>query len=137
MEDFYITLNNCKRRVRKWYNGRYIDRNEYLEDFPQDPLNLHVDPDKLSQPMKKLFDDKCDKCRNHSMCKYNSKDCWENLFNPIPNGIMAYILATRHKSDIVRNKISEEDLARLVEEYKAKAALANNGKKPNNQTNIN
>lgn len=118
--DFRQTLDCCKRRIRRIFNGVYIDKNEYLEDFPQDPENIHVDVNKLTQHMKQSFDNKCNGCMNENCewCKYNSLSCWDELFNPIPNGLMAYLLSTPHKSDIVRNEITDNELKVLITDYK-------------------
>ena len=118
--DFYKTLNNTKRRIRTIFNGYYVDRNEYLEDFPIDPMNLRVDVNKLTPHMKEQFDAKCDKCINKSCewCRYSSQSCWDELFNPIPNGLMAYLLSTQYKSPIVRNEITDNELKVLITDYK-------------------
>jgi hypothetical protein len=118
--NFRQTLDCCKRRIRRIFNGVYIDKNEYLEDFPQDPENIHVDVNKLTQHMKQSFDNKCNGCMNENCdwCKYNSLSCWDELFNPIPNGLMAYLLSTPHKSDIVRNEITDNELKVLITDYK-------------------
>ena len=118
--DFRITLDCCKRRVRRIFNGFYIDKNEYLEDFPKDPDKLHVDVNKMTPYMKERFDEKCKGCRNENRewCKYNSLSCWDELFNPIPNGLMAYLLSTQYKSSIVRNEITDNELKVLITDYK-------------------
>lgn len=118
--NFRQTLDCCKRRIRRIFNGFYIDKNEYLEDFPQDPENIHVDVNKLTQHMKQSFDNKCNGCMNENCewCKYNSLSCWDELFNPIPNGLMAYLLSTQYKSDIVRNEITDNELKFLITDYK-------------------
>lgn len=136
--DFFTSLRNCKRRVRKLFNGYYLDKNEYLEDFPKDPSRLSVDVSKLEPWMKSKFDDKCKGCMNESLdgCKYNSQDCWDSVFNLLPNGIMAFLLATQYKSAIVKNEIGTEDLERLVNEYKDRTAdLKTNVKKILNEIN--
>ena len=118
--DFRITLDCCKRRVRRIFNGFYIDKNEYLEDFPKDPEKLCVDANKLTPHMKEIFDERCDKCMNKSCewCRYSSQSCWDELFNPIPNGLMAYLLSTQYKSSIVRNEITDNELKVLITDYK-------------------
>lgn len=118
--NFRITLDCCKRRVRRIFNGFYIDKNEYLEDFPKDPENIRVDMNKLTPHMKERFDEKCKGCRNENCewCKYNSQSCWDELFNPIPNGLMAYLLSTQYKSPIVRNEITDNELKVLIADYK-------------------
>lgn len=118
--NFRISLDCCKRRIRRIFNGFYIDKNEYLEDFPKDPVNIRVDVNKLTPRMKKRFDEKCKGCKNEGCewCKYNSLGCWDELFNPIPNGLMAYLLSTQYKSPIVRNEITDNELKVLIGDYK-------------------
>lgn len=126
MENFYQTLNECKRRVRRIFNGFYIDKNEYLEDFPEEGMNIKVNTGKLTPHMRDTFEKKCENCVSKDMegCKFNNQQCWDELYNPIPRGLMAYLLSTPYKSAIVRNEITDAELKFYINDYKEKTGKA-------------
>lgn len=118
--DFADTLATCKRRLRLAYNGKYINQDDYLSDESTEPTRKRlVDANKLSPEMKEAYDKHCKGCINESCdwCKYNG--CWDTLFNPLPEGFMAFALTrTPYKRQIVRNECTEYELKHIVELYK-------------------
>lgn len=118
MTDFTKTLEQSKTRLRAALNGHYIDRNDYLSDRTRPNGKVLTDPDKLSPEMRAAYDEKCEGCMNEhcDWCKYTS--CWDDLFNPLPNGFMDFALNhTQYKSKLVRNECTDDEIKDIVKKY--------------------
>lgn len=121
MEDFHKTLEESKRRLRAELNGKYISKDEYLSDKGDiGPRGeLLVDGNKLPPEMKEAYDKRCEGCLNSltNWCKYNG--CWDELFNPLPDGFMFFALKqTPFSRELVRNECTDEQIKYIVNAYK-------------------
>lgn len=119
MEDFHTTLAESKKKLRTELNGKYVDRKDYLSEIPSPIGDFLVDINKLTPEMRAAYERRCAGCMNSKCrwCKYNG--CWDELFNPLPDGFMFFALKqTPFSRELVRNECTDEQIKYIVDEYK-------------------
>lgn len=119
MEDFHATLAESKKKLRTELNGKYVDRKDYLSEIPSPIGDFLVDINKLTPEMRAAYERRCAGCMNSKCrwCKYNG--CWDELFNPLPDGFMFFALKqTPFSRELVRNECTDEQIKYIVEAYK-------------------
>lgn len=128
MEDFHTTLERSKRKLRAALNGKYVDRDDYLSDKSSPSGKPLTDPGKLTPEMRGAYDRKCKGCLNEGCgwCKYNG--CWDDIFNPLPDGFMEFALnRTPYRSELVRDQCTDGEIKDIVDKYR-KTARQRHGK---------